>query len=220
MDKRLRLVPVIMVIPMLGVVAWSNQPEPPAPQVTAATVPIPDILERANDALSANRGFVRTEPALEISQVAVTVRQGQRALIRAVEQEKQERREARQAEREAERQAQLEADGPVGSESTDVGTQSGGGSSDLPALLLTIRANESGGNYSAYNASGCEGYGCGGAFQLHARYASSWASSAGYLGLSGQAQTWDPATQDAVALWLFYSTNPDGSHWCDWTDYC
>lgn len=93
-------------------------------------------------------------------------------------------------------------------------------SSGMPSLLLLIRSHESGGNYSAYNASGCEGYGCGGAYQLHAKYAATWAARAGYPGLSGQAQNWSPAIQDAVALKLFYSTNPDGAHWCNWTDYC
>jgi len=90
----------------------------------------------------------------------------------------------------------------------------------LPALLLTIRANESGGNYQAFNPTGCEGYGCGGAYQLHAGYASGWAAEAGYPGLPGNAALWDPATQDAVALYKFYATNPDGALWCSWTDYC
>jgi hypothetical protein len=91
---------------------------------------------------------------------------------------------------------------------------------NLPPLLALIRSNESGGNYSAYNPSGCEGYGCGGAYQMHALYAPTWAEQAGYPGLGGNAATWSPSTQDAVALYLFYSTNPDGAHWCNWTDYC
>lgn len=90
----------------------------------------------------------------------------------------------------------------------------------LPPLLELIRSHESGGNYSAYNAGGCEGYGCGGAYQLHARYAPAWAASAGYPGMGPNAAAWPPATQDAVALWLFQSTSPDGTHWCRWTDYC
>lgn len=90
----------------------------------------------------------------------------------------------------------------------------------LPPLLALIRSNESGGNYAAYNATGCEGYGCGGAYQMHGLYAPTWAEQAGYPGLGGNAATWSPSTQDAVALYLFYSTNPDGAHWCDWTDYC
>jgi len=91
-------------------------------------------------------------------------------------------------------------------------------SGSLPPLLLTIRSNESGGNYSAYNASGCEGYGCGGAYQLHANYASGWASEAGYPNMSSQAQNWPPDIQDAVALYKFNATN--GGLWCDWADYC
>jgi hypothetical protein len=90
----------------------------------------------------------------------------------------------------------------------------------LPPLLLLIRSNESGGNYSAYNPTGCEGYGCGGAYQMHGLYAPTWAEQAGYPGLGSNAATWAPSTQDAVALYLFYSTNPDGAHWCNWTDYC
>jgi hypothetical protein len=91
---------------------------------------------------------------------------------------------------------------------------------DLPALLALIRDHESGGNYSAYNASGCEGYGCGGAYQLHAAYAPTWAARAGYPGMGSNAATWPAAIQDAVALNLFHSTNPDGAHWCNWTEYC
>jgi hypothetical protein len=136
-----------------------------------------------------------------------------------------ERREARQAERAAAREEAAEQ--AAQEESTSVVASSGDGtnsgsdkSGTLPDLLLFIRSHESGGNYGAYNASGCEGYGCGGAYQLHAAYAAEWAARAGYPGLSGQAQTWPAATQDAVALHLFYSTNPDGAHWCNWTDYC
>jgi len=88
----------------------------------------------------------------------------------------------------------------------------------LPALLLTIRDHESSGDYSAYNADGCEGYGCGGAYQLHAGYASTWAAEAGYPGMPGNAALWPPATQDAVALYKFNATG--GALWCDWTDYC
>jgi hypothetical protein len=105
---------------------------------------------------------------------------------------------------------------------------------DLPPLLAYIRSCESGGwsadgtcgadltkyNYSAYNPSGCEGYGCGGAYQMHARYASVWAARAGYPGLGSNAATWSPKIQDAVALELFYSTNPNGAHWCLWAAYC
>lgn len=118
------------------------------------------------------------------------------------------RREARQERRE---QAQ---DGF--SRGNGARTPSGG----LPALLALIRDHESGGNYSAYNGGGCEGYGCGGAYQLHALYAPTWASRAGYPGMSPNAATWPSQVQDAVALNLFHSTNPDGAHWCRWVDYC
>jgi hypothetical protein len=91
-------------------------------------------------------------------------------------------------------------------------------SGGLPGLLLTIRAHESGGNYSAYNAAGCEGYGCGGAYQLHAQYASGWAAEAGYSGMSSNAADWPVEVQDAVALYKFNQTN--GGLWCDWVDYC
>jgi hypothetical protein len=94
------------------------------------------------------------------------------------------------------------------------------GNRSLPPLLALIRSHESGGNYQAYNPGGCEGYGCGGAYQLHARYASTWAQRAGFTGLPSNAATWPAATQDAVALDLFYSTTPAGSHWCRWTTYC
>lgn len=115
---------------------------------------------------------------------------------------------ARQAARAAEAQAVTEA--PTSNNS--------GGSSNLPELLLTIRSNESGGNYQAYNPSGCEGYGCGGAYQLHAKYAAGWAAEAGYGGMSSQAQNWPVHIQDAVALYKFNATG--GDLWCNWTDYC
>lgn len=91
---------------------------------------------------------------------------------------------------------------------------------DLPPLLAYIRSQESGGDYTEYNPTGCEGYGCGGAYQMHALYAPTWAERAGYPGLGGNAAVWPPYIQDAVALDLFYSTNPDGAHWCNWVDYC
>lgn len=92
------------------------------------------------------------------------------------------------------------------------------GAGGLPPLLLLIRDHESGGNYQAFNPTGCEGYGCGGAYQLHAKYAAGWAAEAGYPGMSSQAQTWPPQIQDAVALFKFNATG--GRLWCDWTDYC
>jgi hypothetical protein len=91
--------------------------------------------------------------------------------------------------------------------------------SALPALLLTIRAHESGGNYSAYNGAGCEGYGCYGAYQLHGRYMGGWATEAGHPEVAGTPATqWSPAVQDAVALHKFNATG--GRLWCDWVTYC
>ena len=125
---------------------------------------------------------------------------------------RQERREKRQ-ERLAQ-QVEQEQVTPTPTPSPTQKSSSGG----LPGLLITIRAHESGGNYSAYNGGGCEGYGCGGAYQLHARYASAWAAEAGFSGMPSNAAQWPPATQDAVALYKFNQTN--GGLWCDWVDYC
>ena len=111
-------------------------------------------------------------------------------------------------------------------ESISIEPNRGDSRSAMPELLLTIRSEESGHgepgkyDYRASNPSGCEGYGCGGAYQLHAAYASTWAARAGYKHMPADAATWPPATQDAVALHLFLSTQPAGSHWCDWADYC
>jgi membrane protein involved in colicin uptake len=134
--------------------------------------------------------------------------------------EAQAEREAEAAAAAAEREAEAEAATQAATRESSGGATSQSGSSNLPELLLTIRSHESGGSYSAYNGSGCEGYGCGGAYQLHAKYASGWAASAGYSGMSSNAADWSPEVQDKVALWLFYSTNPDGAHWCNWTTYC
>ena len=92
--------------------------------------------------------------------------------------------------------------------------------SALPPLLLTIRRHESHGNYTLVNPTGCDGAPCGGAYQLHSWYASEWARRAGYPHMSSDAATWPPATQDAVALHLYNSTNPPGYHWCRWVTYC
>lgn len=106
-------------------------------------------------------------------------------------------------------------------------------SAALPSLLQRIRSceswhwrNNSCGynlskyNYRASNPSGCEGYGCGGAYQLHARYATVWAEQAGYSGMPSNAALWPPHIQDAVAIKLFHSTTPAGYHWCHWASYC
>lgn len=114
-------------------------------------------------------------------------------------------------EQQSEPEPQVEARAPSPSRSSERGL--------IPPLIL-IRTYESHGDYSAYNPTGCEGYGCGGAFQLHARYASEWARRAGYPGMPANARLWPPSIQDAVATDLYYSTNPDGYHWCHWVDYC
>lgn len=109
-------------------------------------------------------------------------------------------------------------------QATDSSRSSSRNATALPALLQTIRENESHGNYAAYSPTGCSDsngtFSCGGAYQLTEQYASGWAAEAGYSGMSSQAQTWPPTTQDAVAKYKFYATNPDGALWCDWTDYC
>lgn len=97
--------------------------------------------------------------------------------------------------------------------------------SAMPALLSVILQHETlDHDYTAFNPTGCSDengtFSCGGAYQLSAQYASVWAERAGYSGMSSNAATWPPSTQDAVALELFYSTVPDGAHWCVWTDYC
>jgi hypothetical protein len=92
--------------------------------------------------------------------------------------------------------------------------------SATPALLETIKMHESRGDYTAVNPTGCDGAPCGGAYQLHSWYASSWAADAGYPHMSADAATWPPATQDAVALHLYYSTATPGWHWCEFTSYC
>jgi hypothetical protein len=95
-----------------------------------------------------------------------------------------------------------------------------GSRSAMPALLELIKLNESHGNYTAVNPTGCDGALCGGAYQLHSWYASTWAAQAGYPHMSSDASTWPPAIQDAVARYLFFSTDPPGYHWCQWTSYC
>ena len=130
------------------------------------------------------------------------------------------RQEARrQARQEARRQARQEA--IASTQVTTTVTSSTPPSSGLPPLLALIRHNESRGDYSAYNASGCEGYGCYGAYQLHGLYMDDWARRYGAAAYAGTpANQWPPSVQDKVALGLFYSTNPDGAFWCNWTDYC
>lgn len=127
-----------------------------------------------------------------------------------VEARKERRQEARQASRAAERQA--------------VST------SALPYGLQRVRSCESGPwrdgtcgydlslyNYNAYNATGCEGQGCYGAYQMHASYMADWAREAGYPEYA-YVGFWPPAVQDAVALYKWNATG--GGLWCDWADYC
>jgi len=92
----------------------------------------------------------------------------------------------------------------------------------LPYLMQVINDHESGGNYKAYNPTGCSDkngtFSCGGRWQLSEQYASGWAAAAGFPGQSSHAETWAPAIQDAVALDLYKKTG--GSLWCNYTSYC
>jgi hypothetical protein len=149
-----------------------------------------------------------------------------KTLVQNVNNQRSQMREADAAMVEAERviaaeeasRAATEAAPP--SQSSGGSTTQTGSSGGLPSLLLTIRSNESGGNYQAYNSTGCEGYGCGGAYQMHVQYAAGWAAEAGYPGMSSNAAEWSPEIQDAVALYKFYATNPEGALWCSWASYC
>lgn len=124
----------------------------------------------------------------------------------------EERRQARREERQLQREAVVEVPLSNTTESS---------STDLPPTLALIRNNESRGDYSAYNGSGCEGYGCYGAYQLHGLYMDDWARRYGAAAYADiPANQWPPSIQDKVALGLYYSTNPNGKFWCDWTDYC
>lgn len=126
------------------------------------------------------------------------------------------RQEARQKARQEARKQEAIAAASV--PSSNVTTTS---SSGLPPLLALIRFNESRGNYSAYNPTGCGGYGCYGAYQLHGAYMDDWARRYGAAAYAGiPANQWPPSVQDKVALGLYYSTNPNGQFWCDWTNYC
>lgn len=96
---------------------------------------------------------------------------------------------------------------------------------ELPYIMQIIDDHESGDGpeqYRAYNPTGCSDdngtWSCGGRWQLSQQYASGWAANAGFPGQSSNAETWDPAIQDAVALDLFEKTG--GSLWCNYTDYC
>lgn len=103
---------------------------------------------------------------------------------------------------------------PVTKEKTTSGT--------VPALLQIIIDHESGGNYRAYNPTGCSDengtWSCGGKYQLSSQFAAGWAANNGYPGQSSNAAEWAPEVQDAVALALFNKTN--GGLWCNYTSYC
>jgi hypothetical protein len=130
--------------------------------------------------------------------------------------ERQERRQARQERQEAREAVEVVYEPPAPTQQPQERS-----SGDLPELLMFIRSNESGGNYQAVNWSGCEGHGCFGAYQLHGLYADDWARRYGAGEWAGTNPSgWPPEVQDKVAIGLFYSTSPDGSHWCDWTTYC
>jgi hypothetical protein len=212
----------ISLVPVLAFLSIWGYQETPRPSQDAKSVAIDATHANTTQSikdLQRAREELQLRASREYERELIKERRARaKARAEARAERKAERQAERQAERAAEREAEAEAATRAATRESSGGNSQSGGS--LPELLLFIRSHESGGNYSAYNGSGCEGYGCGGAYQLHARYASSWASSAGYPGLSSNAANWSPSTQDAVAKWLFYSTNPDGAHWCNWTDYC
>lgn len=214
MHSRGRLLVIVLALAIIGSV------------LVARFVPFNDNdNDETTTTTSASPGLSRHElTARRLEAIQDSSRSLERELIKekkAKERRIAARKEARQAERQAAREEAArqaaEAEAAQAAESAEAKAKPTGG---LPSLLVSIRAHESGGNYSAYNAGGCEGYGCGGAYQLHARYASTWAARAGFSGLSSNAANWPAATQDKVALDLFYSTNPDGAHWCNWASYC
>ena len=212
----------VTIVPLLAVLAFVSTNEGPSQDAKSVAI---------DATLNAKEYQSHMDVQREQEMLDQRSREYERELIKERRAKAKARAEA-QAERVAERQherraaikasrtAEAEAATQAATRESSGGSTSQSGSGNLPELLLFIRSHESGGNYSAYNGSGCEGYGCGGAYQMHARYASGWAASAGYPGMSSNAADWPASTQDAVALWLFYSTNPDGAHWCNWTTYC
>jgi len=169
---------------------------------------IPELILVASVASSG--GLAHTDPLEAALEYSVTMEETAEAT------EVQEAAQLAAAEEAAEQRAEA-AQRPTRSEDRSIPAPSG----SLPSLLLTIRANESGGNYGAINSTGCEGYGCYGAYQMHGLYADDWARRYGAASYAGTSPNqWPSGIQDRVALGLFYSTNPDGAHWCNWTDYC
>jgi hypothetical protein len=186
---------------MIGFIHYQETPRPSQ-----------DAKSVAIDATHAIKGY---QSAKDMQRRREEIEQrASRDQIRDLEQWRRERAEARaeaRAERAAAREAEAEAATEAGTRNT-----SSSGSGNLPDLLLLIRSNESGGNYNAYNPSGCIG-GCYGAYQMTAEYMDDWAREAGYPQYA-YVGFWPPEIQDAVALYKFNQTG--GALWCDWTDYC
>lgn len=206
----------VTLVPVLIVLFLINDQVTPRPSQDAKSV--------ANDATHASL-LGPQQVKQRQKDVARTSRDFERVEIR--EQKRRARAKARaeaRAEARAQAQAQAEAEAEAATNAAtreSSGGTSSQGSGSLPQLLLFIRSHESGGNYSAYNGSGCEGYGCYGAYQLHGAYMDDWARRYGAGEYAGTpANQWPASVQDKVALGLFYSTSPDGAHWCNWTDYC
>jgi hypothetical protein len=193
----------ISLVPVLMVVGFLAHQETPRPSQDAKSVAIDATPPVKNNESAKDLQRRRTAVLLQAS------RDKERE-NRIWRRERAEARAEARAERRAaiaEREAEAEA-------ATRAGTRSG--SSTLPDLLLLIREHESGGNYQAYNPSGCIG-GCYGAYQMTAEYMDDWAREAGYPDYA-YVGFWPAEIQDAVALYKFNQTS--GALWCDWTDYC
>jgi len=208
---------VVLGVLIAAIAMAQEKPDPlDRPDVVVGAPSVEDVRQRSVDAGDTSREMERVSTLPDRHEALIAKRQLMRQEAR--------QKERRQERREAADQAQQEVTSVVASPSnppSGSGTGSGTPSGGLPALLQLIRSNESGGNYSAYNGSGCEGYGCFGAYQLHGAYMDDWARSYGAASYaSTPANQWPAEVQDRVALGLFYSTNPDGAHWCNWTDYC
>jgi hypothetical protein len=84
-----------------------------------------------------------------------------------------------------------------------------------PERFLAIAKCESGLRPVAYNRRGCEGFGCLGLFQHHARY---WALRARHAGYEHDGNWRDPVVNASVAAWMIARGGGWG-HWaaCDRT---
>ena len=204
-------------VPVLAFLSIVGYQETPRPSQDAKSVAIDATHAKhyeSDQDLQRRRELLQVRAARSYEREIIKERRA-RAKARA------EARAEREAALAAEREAEAEAATRAATRESSGGATSQSGSSNLPELLLIIRSHESGGNYSAYNGSGCEGYGCYGAYQMHGAYMDDWARRYGAGDYAGTpANQWPASVQDKVALGLFYSTNPDGAHWCDWTDYC